>query len=64
MGGLPALHAYEREFAQSATRLAWAGAPGPYDIGDGQLPLQSERLAEIGNLVTYALVTASRQFYY
>ena len=51
-GVLPARHSYEREFAQSATRLAWAGAPGPYDIGDGQLPLQSERLAEVGNLVT------------
>jgi hypothetical protein len=62
--GLPALHAYAREFSQSATRLAWSGAPDPYDPGDGEALLRADRLAEVGILVTYALVTASRQYHY
>ncbi len=55
---------WQREIAQGATILTWKDAPGPWSGLDPAANLDPDRLGTMGNLVTYALVTASRQFYY
>lgn len=62
--GLAPSRPYEREIADRSTILRWKDAPGPYSGRDLVANLDADRLGQAGNLVTYVLVTASRQFHY
>jgi len=62
--GLAPSRPYEREIAERSTILRWKDAPGPYSGRDLVANLDTDRLGQAGNLVTYVLVTASRQFHY
>lgn len=62
--GEPPPHPYARELGPGGVEIARVGAPDPYGEPGPSAAPSEEWLEQVGNLVTYVLVTASRQVYY